>query len=611
MGKRKDGQKSYTASQLMKRQIRQLALLLALLLTVVAILVWSTNRRINQDVEEMISAGLEDNLTKTAELIFGEDPYLAPDTAYLVKLKNCFYEGRVAGSDAEVMKLQEDILINIRKGVQYNSSTLRSTYLMLADEEAPFAIRNGHIVTKSGLLDTAWMDSCVQMQQDTWVEWRRMRQSYLHNVEVISVYRRIVSEHWATGETVEGYRVLNLDQTSLTTALQAYFDSSESVYLYNESLREGLFIGETDDTRRELLENLVQANMGADGRWQGQAQGRFNGANGVPVYYKAAQPEGNLLLLSTKADVQFRPMLSNVYQVLVGILLLCCLIIMGLGATNLHHLRNYDQGLRKLMRTAAAEETEPTPERSTQQDLNQVVDRLLTNAIDLPELEAVLQSEKELKTELQLLYGHTQINSHFLLNTLDSIYWSSVRNNGVDSDESAMIENLCMILKFALDSSSLYTSLKEEAEVARLYLEIMRIRRRMPLDVVWRIPPELMGAKVSKLIMQPIVENCIQHASSRETPLRIEITAREENGVLILAISDNGEGMNAAEMHRFNAEMKKNRSVHGRHIGMANVNRRIQVQYGAGYGVTLSQGETGGLCVTMRMACIPFVPEGL
>ena len=149
----KDVQKSYTASQLMKRQIRQLALLLALLLTVVAILVWSTNRQINRGVEEVISVSLEENLAKTTELIFGEDPYLVPDTAYLIKLKDCFYEGQVTGSDGEIVKLQEDILINIRKGVQYNASTLRSAYLMLADESAPFVIRNGYIVTKSGLLD--------------------------------------------------------------------------------------------------------------------------------------------------------------------------------------------------------------------------------------------------------------------------------------------------------------------------------------------------------------------------------------------------------------------------------------------------------------------------
>jgi len=449
------------------------------------------------------------------------------------------------------------------------------------------------------------------MRQDIWVEWRTLPLSYLHNVPVVSVYRKIVSHHWRTGEETAGYRVLNLDQNMLTTSVQALLDSSESIYFYNESLQKGLYIGDGDAEQQQALEALVKANMGPNGRWQGALQGQVSGPDRVPMYYKADQSYGNFLMVAAKVDTQLKPMLRNVYQVLVGILLLCCLIIMGLGVVNLRHLRNYDRGLRKIMQTAEADEAQGLTDLSVGTNLNQVVERLLNNAIDLPELEAALQSEKELKTELQLLYGHTQINSHFLLNSLDSIYWASVRNNGIDSDESIMIENLCVILKFALDSSSLYTSLREEAEVAKLYLEIMRIRRKMPLDVVWDIPEELMGAKVSKLIMQPIVENCIQHASSREAPLRIVIRAREENGVLILAISDNGDGMPAAELRRFNDELKKNRSVHGRHIGMANVNRRIQVQYGRGYGITLTEGEEGGLCVTMRMAYTRFVKTGL
>ena len=177
-----------------------------------------------------------------------------------------------------------------------------------------------------------------------------------------------------------------------------------------------------------------------------------------------------------------------------------------------------------------------------------------------------------------------------------------MRNSGVDSDESVMIENLCLILKFALDSSSLYTSLRREAEVTRIYLEIMGMRRRQPLNVTWNIPEELMDARVCKLIIQPIVENCIQHASSQEAPLNIRISAQEKNGVLTLSISDNGVGMKPAEMHLLNSELKKNRSIHGRHIGMANVNRRIQVQYGPNYGIDLSSSEEGGLCVQMRMA---------
>ena len=79
--------------------------------------------------------------------------------------------------------------------------------------------------------------------------------------------------------------------------------------------------------------------------------------------------------------------------------------------------------------------------------------RILNNDVDLEELQGLVESKRELKAELDALYGHVQINSHFLLNTLDSIYWSSVSRMGADSKESAMIGDLCEILKYALDSS--------------------------------------------------------------------------------------------------------------------------------------------------------------
>ncbi|MGN1367326.1 MAG: sensor histidine kinase [Aristaeellaceae bacterium] len=596
----------FTTSQLIRRQIQQLALLVVLILTAVAILAWSTNRNINRSVQEVLNVSLEERIGQISDILFDEDPYLVPDTAYLIKLWDLFYNGTLTENNADLVKMQQDILINIRKGIQYNASGLRSSCLMLEDEAAPYVVYNGQVIAKDALLDNAWMDTCRRIRQDVWVEWRVIPYSYLHSAEVVSVYRKITSTHWSTGEQVSGYWVMNLDASGLNSTVSTLIDNTECVYLYNDSIRDGYFISEGDTWPESALASMVRAGMGANGYWQSDAQGQLTGPDGVPLYYMVSQPYGDFLITVAKADYQLRPMISSVYQMLMGILLVCCVIIVGLCIVNVRHLRNYNQSLYKVLMATEAEHEPGLADLIPRKDLSQVVDRLMNNAIDLSELEAALQSEKELKTELQLLYGHTQINSHFLLNTLDSIYWASVRNNGADSDESVMIEDLCHILKFALDSSSLYTSLREEARVTRIYLEIMGMRRQMPLNVTWNIPEELMDAKVSKLIIQPIVENCVQHASSKEAPLNIRIAAWERRGVLTLSISDNGVGMKPADMRRLNDELKKNRSVHGRHIGMANVNRRIQVQYGPNYGITLSRSEEGGLCVQMRMAYTRF-----
>ena len=195
----------FTTSQLINRQIRQLAVLVILILTAVAILAWSTNQNIDKGVQEVLNVSLEKRIEQVSDTLFKKSPYLVPDTAYLIKLNDLFFTGDLTYSNDDLFKMQQDILINITKGTQYDISRLQSTYLMLEDEEAPYVISNGQIVSKSAMQDTAWMDTCRRMRQDIWVEWRSIPLSYLHSVPVISVYRKITSVHWASDHETVGY----------------------------------------------------------------------------------------------------------------------------------------------------------------------------------------------------------------------------------------------------------------------------------------------------------------------------------------------------------------------------------------------------------------------
>ena len=151
--------RSASTSQLINRQIRQLAVLVVLILMAVAILAWSTNRHIDKGVQEVLSVSLEKRIEQISGILFKKSPYLVPDTAYLIKLSDLFYTGDLTYNNDDLFKMQQDILINITKGVQYDFSSLQSTCLMLEDEEAPYVISNGQIVSKAGLQDTAWMDT--------------------------------------------------------------------------------------------------------------------------------------------------------------------------------------------------------------------------------------------------------------------------------------------------------------------------------------------------------------------------------------------------------------------------------------------------------------------
>jgi two-component system sensor histidine kinase YesM len=214
-----------------------------------------------------------------------------------------------------------------------------------------------------------------------------------------------------------------------------------------------------------------------------------------------------------------------------------------------------------------------------------------------------IQSKKILKNEVELLYGRTQLNSHFLLNAMDYIYWKNVHTYGPENEESRMIDKLCSILKYTLDSSGTLATLEEEINYAKLYLEMQRIRKELKLDVEWDIPPETLEVTSEKLITQTLLENSIQHGMdlSRRERLKIKVSAKIRDKDLILCFEDSGKGMSAGEIAAMNELFRKNIKKNSAHIGLVNINNRIKLQYGDGYGVTLSHSELGGLKVELKL----------
>ena len=140
---------------------------------------------------------------------------------------------------------------------------------------------------------------------------------------------------------------------------------------------------------------------------------------------------------------------------------------------------------------------------------------------------------------------------------------------------------------------------------AQKYIEIQQMRKNIHFDVQWDIDKSLYNARVGKLILQPVIENCIQHGfqNTNIPNACIKISAEKtKKNMLLLRIENNGHGINPKRIRQINKEMVKQSYLHSRHIGMANVNRRLQVQFGAGSGLSLYDIPDGGLgvCLTMK-----------
>ena len=202
--------------------------------------------------------------------------------------------------------------------------------------------------------------------------------------------------------------------------------------------------------------------------------------------------------------------------------------------------------------------------------------------------------EASLRAQLaqaQLRALKMQLHPHFLFNTLHSIS-SLVLEDPPKANN--MIARLGDFLRLTLDhSDQQLVTLKEETEFVRCYLEIEQVRFADRLTVQFEVEPATLSAEVPHLILQPLVENAIQHAiAPHATPGRIEISAARHNDSLRLEVKDTGPGIGAT-----------NSSIEGHGLGLSNIRARLERLYGSNFSLEMTNGSSQGLTVTL---VIPF-----
>jgi len=192
-------------------------------------------------------------------------------------------------------------------------------------------------------------------------------------------------------------------------------------------------------------------------------------------------------------------------------------------------------------------------------------------------------------TEARLQALQMQLNPHFLFNTLNAI--ASLMHKDVDAADR-MIVRLSELLRYALDSTNEQeVPLRQELDFLGRYLDIQRARFGERLTVTQQIADEVLNARVPNLILQPLVENAIEHGiDPHARPGEIILRALRRDGRLVLEVQDNGGGL-----------AKGLPPVEG--IGLSNTRARLEQLYGPAHQLELKAGSSGGLTVFID---IPF-----
>ena len=210
----------------------------------------------------------------------------------------------------------------------------------------------------------------------------------------------------------------------------------------------------------------------------------------------------------------------------------------------------------------------------------------------------VTEHESKRKSEFDTL--QSQINPHFLYNTLDIIVW--MIENEQKQEAVKVVTALARFFRISLSRGRSIIPVKDELEHVRNYLMIQQMRFKNKFTYVIRAGEDVMELASLKLMLQPLVENAIYHGMEfMDGDGEIMIRVYREGEELWFQISDNGLGMTQEQLDGLLSDRPHVSSRRGSGIGVKNVNERIRLYFGEHYGLSIQSEPDEGTVITIRL----------
>lgn len=270
--------------------------------------------------------------------------------------------------------------------------------------------------------------------------------------------------------------------------------------------------------------------------------------------------------------------------IVIGICIGIMLIIISLLANGM--LRRIYQ-LNRWMKRVENGGLELNIQHSSNDEIGELMNRF---ANMLSRIKELIQEVR--RKELHRLQA--QMNPHFLYNTLSSINWKALQSKSYEI--SHIVTSLSKYYRTALNKGDNYTTVRNELENVESYLDIMLITNDYLFDVIYEIDDDVYPYYTINMILQPLVENAVKHGIHKKEEGRgtIAISASLVKSTVQFSISDNGPGMEEEQVHKLLTFSSVG-------YGLRNVQERIELFFGTGYGLTVQSLVGGGTTMTITI----------
>ncbi len=333
----------------------------------------------------------------------------------------------------------------------------------------------------------------------------------------------------------------------------------------------------------------------------------FNGESRVVIIDTVSYTGWKLVSVIPSSSFSLNVSQMRWFVIMVVIVMFLAIIMVnrGVASSISGPVRTLDEAVRK------ASDTNPITNESFEKGsleimhLGQTLQNYQRRNNELMK-DIVREQEEKRKTELDAL--QSQINPHFLYNTLDSIVW--MIESGHSQEAVHMITQLANIFRISLSKGNTIIPIEDELKHARNYMNIQQVRFPNAFQVKFDTDPELDRYCTVKLVLQPLLENAIYYGVKNmdEDGMIIVRDWKDENDIYI-SVEDNGFGMPKEEVEHLLLEDRSKARHHGSGVGLYNVHKRIQLWFGERYGLRIESEPDVGTIVIICFPAIPYSEE--
>lgn len=276
--------------------------------------------------------------------------------------------------------------------------------------------------------------------------------------------------------------------------------------------------------------------------------------------------------------------LSTMKLQIIGILLLLMIIIFILAYVA--SVRSYSP-LNEII--SFLDNSQPPADSIEEEDKNElmyIINSIQTHINDKTKMAEILEERMKLLRKSQYDMLQTQINPHFLYNTLETINWMAYNLSNSENPVSKSLINLASFFRNTL-TSGYFVSIENEIKYTKEYVNILALRYGDLFDIEWDIDESILSYTIIKICLQPIIENAVYHGIKQKNDKGlIKIKGLCDDNNIILIVSDDGVGIEKDALDELNKTLSETSFTNEKsHIGLSNVNQRIKIIFGDSYGI--------------------------